>query len=81
MSDKFVCLSDITNTREDINTVIFNPNIDNETNRKVIVETIKRRFDLDIPSDLVDMLLCNDKYSLETFVCDLKKYVNTNRLK
>lgn len=50
-------------------------------NRKVIVETIKRRFDLDIPSDLVDMLLCNDKYSLETFVCDLKKYVNANRLK
>ena len=81
MSDKFVCLSDITNTREDINTVIFNPNIDNETNRKVIVETIKRRFDLDIPSDLVDMLLCNAKSSLEIFVCDLKKYVNTNRLK
>ena len=81
MLDKFVCLSDITREREDINTVIFNPNIDNETNRKVIVETIKRRFDLDIPSDLVDMLLCNDKYSLETFVCDLNKYVNANRLK
>ena len=76
----FVCLDDISKHIEDMNPVIYNPNVDDIAMRTVrLFDVIKNRFDVELTSEQLIHLTKHESYQLEEFVNELKKYIDAKK--
>lgn len=79
LHSNFVCLSDVSGTMEEMNTVIHNPNIDVELDREVLYKSILEKFKVSLKDDDLDRLVKYDKDHLEEFVNDVRGLILKER--
>lgn len=76
ISDKFVCMDDITGQPEEMNYVIYNPLHDTATEASTkLFERIKEKFNVELTSVELLRLISYDVYNLSEFVNDLRSII------
>lgn len=76
----FVCISDITNSYVDINTVIFNPEMKSKIDQtRVLHDTILKHFKYDLSENELKHLLSYSRYQTQFFISDIKKILYKNK--
>lgn len=78
----FVCMDDISGHMEMLNSVIYNPNIDDsEFNKRILFNAIKEKFNVSLTDEQLNRLTKYEKDQLEMFVNDLREILkNENKL-
>ena len=72
----FVCLDDVSECVEDMNYVIYNPNIEGvEIRKNRLYEKIKFRFGVELTEDQLDRLTGYDAMNLDKFVKELQQII------
>ena len=75
LCSSFVCLSDVSGVMEEMNTVIHNPNIDIELDKRILTRCIHERFKVQLNSFDLNRLVSYDKEHLNEFVRDIRRLI------
>jgi hypothetical protein len=74
--NSFVCLDDVSECVEDMNYVIYNPNIEGvEIRKNRLYEKIKWRFGVELTEEQLDHLTSYGALDLEKFVQELQQII------
>lgn len=73
----FICLDDITGCCVDLNTVIYNPNVDDiDTRKERLRKSIYDYYNFDLTDEQLDSLTKYESDQLVDFVNDLKLIIS-----
>lgn len=75
--NSFVCMDEISGCPEDLNHVIYNPNVyDEERGKHILHERIKERFNVELTDEQLNHLFTYDSKNLRDFVNELKGIIS-----
>lgn len=73
----FVCLDEVTDCCEDLNPVIYNPNIDPpETRKNRLYKNMYERYHVKLSDKDLDELVKYNSYQLGEFIATLKRVIS-----
>lgn len=78
--NNFVCLDQITDHPEDLNYVIYNPDIwDKEYGKEILTKRISERFNVTLTHEDLELLFSYDGRHLSGFIQELKKIISIKK--
>ena len=72
----FICVDDITIVPEDMNFVIYNPNLNDRDKRDLVRTVMQNRFNVTLTEEQLDEICSYDKHHLDECLEKIKSYID-----